>query len=111
MSAVQAAQGAARKALEATYFGTMTITEMKKVKDIKSKLTTSQPIVVLENQPCKLSFETLNTAAQSESAAAVHQVQNCLYLLTYPFRQGLRSLSHRLALQQITLAVVFQQYI
>lgn len=74
VSAVQAAQEAARKAIEATYFGTMTVTEMKKVKDIKSKLTTNQPIVVLENQPCKLSFETLNTAAQSESAATVTQV-------------------------------------
>ncbi len=74
VSAVQAAQGAARKALEATYFGTMTITEMKKVKDIKSKLTTSQLIVVLENQPCRLSFETLKAAVQSESAATITQV-------------------------------------
>ncbi len=74
VSAVQAAQAAARKALEATYFGTMTITEMKKVKDIKSKLTTSQLIVVLENQPCRLSFETLKAAVQSESAATITQV-------------------------------------
>lgn len=74
MSAIRAAQGAARKAIEATYFGTLTVTEMKKEKDAKSKLTKTEPVVVLENQPCKLSFETLKAAAQTDAAAAVTQV-------------------------------------
>ena len=30
VKAIRAAQGAARKAIEATYFGTLTVTEMKK---------------------------------------------------------------------------------
>lgn len=74
MKAIRAAQGAARKAIEATYFGTLTVTEMKKEKDAKSKLTKTGPVVVLENQPCKLSFETLKAAAQTDAAAAVTQV-------------------------------------
>ena len=74
VSAVRAAQAAARKAVEATYFGTLTVTEMIKVKDEKSKLTKTEPVVVLENQPCKLSFETLKAAVQTDSAANIAQI-------------------------------------
>lgn len=63
-----------RKVIESTYHGTLTVTEMQKVKDERSKLTMSAPIVVLENQPCKLSFETLKSATQSASAASIMQV-------------------------------------
>lgn len=74
VKAIQAAQEATRKAIEATYFGTLTVTEMKKDKDAKSKLTKTESVVVLENQPCKLSFKTLKSAVQTDSAAAVTQV-------------------------------------
>lgn len=74
VKAIRAAQGAARKAIEATYFGTLTVTEMKKEKDAKTKLTKTEPVVVLENQPCKLSFETLKSAVQTDSAATVAQI-------------------------------------
>ena len=74
VSAIRAAQVAARKAVEATYFGTLTVTEMRKVKDGKSKLTKNALVVVLEGRPCKLSFETLKAAGQSDSAATVVQV-------------------------------------
>lgn len=74
MSAVQAAQGAARKAVEATYSGTLTVTERKKDRDAGSKLTKTGPVVVLEAQPCRLSFETLRSAAQTDTAAAVTQI-------------------------------------
>ena len=70
---IQAAQKAARKAIEATYFGTLTVTEMQKVRNEKSKLMEESEVVVLEDQPCRLSFEKLQTAIQSESAAAVAQ--------------------------------------
>lgn len=65
MSTVQAAQGAARKAVEATYSGTLTVTEMKKDMDTRSKLTKTGPVVVLEDQPCKLAFETLRPAVRT----------------------------------------------
>ena len=71
---IQAAQKAARKAIEATYFGTLTVTEMQKVKDERSKLTKDVEVVVLEKHPCRLSFETLKAAVQSNSAATITQV-------------------------------------
>lgn len=74
VNAIKVAQGAARRAIEKTYFGILTVTEMKKVKDEKSKLTKNAPVVVLEDQPCKLSFETLKATGQSDSAATVVQV-------------------------------------
>ncbi|MDE6999445.1 MAG: hypothetical protein K2P73_03980 [Lachnospiraceae bacterium] len=74
VSGVQAAQGAARKVIESTYFGTLTVTEMRKDKDVKSKLTKTEPVVVVKNQPCRLSFETLRSVAQTDTAAAVTQI-------------------------------------
>lgn len=70
---IQAAQKAARKAIEATYFGTLTVTELQKVKNEKSKLMEESEVVVLQDQPCRLSFEKLQTAIQSESAATITQ--------------------------------------
>jgi hypothetical protein len=51
----------------------MTVTEHKKVRDERSKLTTQREEVVLEDQPCRLSFETLKSAQQTESAAGITQ--------------------------------------
>ena len=70
---IQAAQKAARKAIEATYFGVLTVTEHQKVKDEVTKLTGYKDVIVIDGQPCKLSFESLKTAIQSESAATVAQ--------------------------------------
>jgi len=71
--AVQAAQKAARKAIEGTYTGLLKVTEYKAVKDPVTKITRNQEVVVLENQPCKLSFETVTAAVQTETAAAISQ--------------------------------------
>ena len=70
---MKAAQKAARKAIEATYFGTLTVTEHQTVKDEKTKLTKSVDVVVLQDEPCRLSFEKMQTAVQSESAATIVQ--------------------------------------
>ena len=74
VNTIKAAQKAARKAIETSYFGVLTVTEQQKVKDEKSKLTKMIDVVVLENQPCKLSFEKLQATIQSESAAIITQV-------------------------------------
>lgn len=71
---MKAAQKAARKAIEATYFGTLTVTVHQTVKDEKTKLTKSVDVVVLQDEPCRLSFEKMQTAVQSESAATIVQV-------------------------------------
>lgn len=73
VKAVKAARQAARKAIESTYDGVLSVTEHKKIKDEKTKLTKYQDMVVLSDQPCRLSFERLQTAIQSESAASVAQ--------------------------------------
>lgn len=70
---MKAAQKAARKAIEATYFGTLTVTVHQTVKDEKTKLTKSVDVVVLQDEPCRLSFEKMQTAVQSESAATIVQ--------------------------------------
>lgn len=59
--------------IEATYLGTMTVMERKKGKEEKTKLTKAEAVVVLENQPCKLSFETLKAAVPTDSAATITQ--------------------------------------
>ncbi len=72
-NAIQAAQKAARKAIESTYFGLVTVSEYQKVKDPVTALTSYKEVVVLENQPCKLSFESITTAVQTEAATTISQ--------------------------------------
>lgn len=63
----------ARKAIESLYIGSCTITEHQKIKK-ENKSTGFSDVVVLENQPCKLSFQTVNsTSATDMGASAVTQ--------------------------------------
>lgn len=71
--AMQAAQKAARKAIESQYEGLLTVTEYQDVTNPVTHITHSEKVVVLENQPCKLSFETITTAIQTETAATISQ--------------------------------------
>lgn len=71
--AVQAAQKAARKAIEDTYTWLLKVMEYQSVKDPVTHITRNEKVVVLENQPCKLSFETITTAIQTEAAATISQ--------------------------------------
>lgn len=65
-----AAQKAARKAIESTYSGVCTIIERRDVRDEKTKITRkNEEVPVVENQPCKLSFEKLNAVVQTDTAA------------------------------------------
>lgn len=69
-----AAQKAARKAIESTYSGVCTIIERRDVRDEKTKITRkNEEVPVVENQPCKLSFEKLNAVVQTETAAVLTQ--------------------------------------
>lgn len=70
---VRAAVKAARKAIESTYTGTLTVTEYQEVMNEVTKLTGFEEVTVIENQPCRLSFETLQAASQSDSTATVTQ--------------------------------------
>ncbi len=67
------ARKAARRAQESTYEGLCTIIEYRSVRDEKTKLSEEKEVTIIENQPCKLSFEKLNTAAQTETATVISQ--------------------------------------
>lgn len=64
----------ARNAIESLYDGTCTVTEHQKV--VKANKSTGfQDVVVLNNQPCRLSFRNITDTSQEENAAsAVVQV-------------------------------------
>ena len=62
----------ARKAIESLYAGKCTITEHQKVKK-ENKSTGFQDVVVLENEPCRLSFKTITDTSSSGTASAVTQ--------------------------------------
>lgn len=62
----------ARKAIEWLYFGKCTITEHRKVKN-PNKTTSFVDVVVLENQPCRLSFNSTSKANQTDTATSVTQ--------------------------------------
>jgi len=63
-----------RKALESLYVGECTITEHQKVTKT-NKSTGFKDVVVLEKQPCRLSFRNITDTSQSDNAAsAVVQV-------------------------------------
>lgn len=73
VKAMEAARKAARRAQEASYEGLCTIYEYRDVTDEKTKLSSEEEITVIENQPCKLSFEKLNAVVQTETAAVQAQ--------------------------------------
>ena len=59
----------ARKAIESMYDGTCTIIERQKVK-LPNKSTGFKDIVVLEDIPCRLSFNTVTNTNQTEVGAS-----------------------------------------
>lgn len=64
----------ARKGIESLYNGKCTITEQQKVKKANHS-TGFVETVVLENQPCRLSFSTINTTTSTDlGASSVTQI-------------------------------------
>lgn len=71
--AIMQAQEMARRAQEATYVGLCTVFECQEITDAKTKLSSEKEVAVIEDQPCRLSFEKLTAAAQTETAAVAAQ--------------------------------------
>ena len=68
------AQTKARAAFESTYYDAVcTVYELLKVKNEQTKIIEKNEVVVFYNQPCRLSFEKLNSTIQTETAAAITQ--------------------------------------
>jgi hypothetical protein len=66
-----------RKAIEMMYTGKCTITENQAYKK-ENKSTGHTEVVVLENQPCKLSFSSITNTSKTETAAMVVQTAKVL---------------------------------
>lgn len=64
----------ARQAIESTYDGVLSVTEHKKVKDEVTKLTTYEDVLVLDDCPCKVSYEHLQSAVSGDSAVTITQI-------------------------------------
>lgn len=64
----------ARRAIESTYDGLCTVIEYRKVKDDVSKISSMKEIQTIKDQPCRLSFETLRSASQTDTATSVQQI-------------------------------------
>lgn len=61
-----------RKAVESLYDGVCTITEYQKIKK-ENKSTGFGECVVYENQPCRMSYKTVNPTNQTDTAGVVTQ--------------------------------------
>lgn len=73
-AALEAARKAARAAHEALYYrGVCTVVEYQDITDDTTKITRQEEVTVLEDQPCNLSFEKLDSAVQTDTAAAISQ--------------------------------------
>lgn len=58
-----------RKAVEALYEDVCNIYVRKSEKDEKTKITAKKEVLVAENQPCRLSYETVSTTKDNQGAA------------------------------------------
>lgn len=74
VNTINNAQSKARGLFENVYYDALcTVYELQKVKNEQTKITEETEIVVFDNQPCRLSFEKLNSTIQTETAAAITQ--------------------------------------
>lgn len=60
----------ARKAIESLYDGKCTITEYQKVKN-ENKTTSFEEVVVLKDEPCRLSFGSTQSASPTNNGSSV----------------------------------------
>lgn len=72
--AIRQAQQVHRQAIETMYDGSMTVTEYQQVTDPVTKLTSHREVTVLEAQPCRVSFDSVQQADKERGAEAVSQV-------------------------------------
>ncbi len=63
----------ARAAIESMYTGVCDIIEYGDKRDAETKITRKSEVTMIKDQPCKLSFERLSSAGQTETAAGISQ--------------------------------------
>ena len=62
-----------RKAIESTYFEKCNIYEQHSIRNEITKLMETEEILVLEEQPCRISFSSAPATSESENVATVKQ--------------------------------------
>ena len=65
---------AVRKALESLYKGFCTISNKQEVTDEQTHQTRFTDVIVVENQPCRLSFSTITAATPGTGATTLKEV-------------------------------------
>ena len=60
--------------IEILYDHTCTIKEYKSVKDPITKITSKRDAVIIENQPCRLSYKNVTSSNQNEANADINQI-------------------------------------
>jgi len=73
MDAIKQAQQMHRQVLEATYDGTFTACEYRRVRNDQTKLMESGEVIYLTDQPCRLSYKTVTVAREGGGAVEVAQ--------------------------------------
>ena len=73
VNALEKARARAKTCIESAYEGLCTVIECQYIRDSVAKIKHQKDVVVLENQPCRLSFENIAATAQTETAATVSQ--------------------------------------
>ncbi len=63
-----------RKMLELMYEDSLTVTEYRTEINEKTKFSENVEVVVLDEQPCKLSYEKITQATQGDAAASIMRV-------------------------------------
>lgn len=72
--ALEMARKQHRKTIEMLYEDSCNIIEYQSVKDPVTKQTSKKEILVLENQPCNLSYQSTKNATSTEAATIVTQM-------------------------------------
>lgn len=73
-----------------TYDCTCTIKEYKSVKDPVSKVTKKQEVISLEDEPCSISYSSVNSTNQTEANATVQQVIKLFIAPEIKIKEGSR---------------------
>ena len=73
MTALEKARQMARQAIESMYEGVCKIEGYETYTDPNTHITRTRRVTICENQPCKLSFEKLDAADQTDSVATIAQ--------------------------------------
>lgn len=89
-NAILQARKVHRKASEMFYEHLCTIKELQSVKDPVTKVTKKQEVVVLENQPCRLSYKNVTSTDQTESNAKVQQTIKLFIVPEIQIKEGSR---------------------